>query len=232
MGCHRYWAPLSAKPPIISHPADLRDRQVNREVRFKFQQERTHDWVMLRDIIKLWDDAAIDYLKADLAADRLGPVIHVEVGFKLAWLKPGAASRVDRYGLERCWMLRDAFEGWCARWGLPIEEAADFAGEIAPVTLPEATTAPATVPEATTTPIELTTGGRPSVWSLYYEPELRRRVATGERHRTVPQWADALGRWFAKAHPAEMPIKSVTLCDNKHIRKVLKELGVLSGRRK
>jgi hypothetical protein len=147
--CRKYAAPFDAKVPRIFHPIDRVDRRINREIRFKFQQDRTHEWVRFRDVIALWGDTAVTYLKADLAAGRLGWVVCIHKDWPLHWVRPGGAVLIRPEGrgeFEHCWMQRAVFLEWCARWSFPCDAAADFAGEIEPVTALEALTVPVIEP--------------------------------------------------------------------------------------
>jgi hypothetical protein len=225
--CLRYVTPLSGSSPRIVYndgrPLNLRDRRLNRDIRFAHRQGLTHDWVPVRAVIELWGDRAIDFLRADLRAGRLPHALLVHFDFKLIWIKPESEFYIRPEVFERLWIPRADFVGWCTRWGLPIEQAVDFAGKIASVRAPEVLTAP---PEPTEPAYVVSvSGGRPSTWSLY-ETELRSRVAAGECHESVDHWAVALERWFAKAHQNEKPLSPVTLRDQRHIRKTLRDLGL------
>jgi hypothetical protein len=126
------------------------DRRLNRELRFQHQQKLTHDWIPFRAIVELWGDRAVEFLRTDLRSGRLPHTLFIHAGSRLQWVCAEGEPYIGREALDHCWIPRADFMEWCARWGLPVDDASSFSGEIAPVTAPEI--APSVLPPSVAGP--------------------------------------------------------------------------------
>jgi hypothetical protein len=137
-------------------PRDAIWRRYNREIRFRHKQGITHNWISFRSIVELWSDRAELFLRADLKAGRLPHTLFIHAGSKLQFIPPEGESFIGPEARDCCWIPRADFAAWCERWSLPIEQAAEFASEVAIVDVAEAPIVPAVAaaPAVTQPPTE------------------------------------------------------------------------------